>query len=68
MKNTDAAPKLRTPGVLAESLGRPLHRVLYVRRSRPHIRPAAMAGRLRVYDRDSLEAIRIEVAPAGYKF
>jgi hypothetical protein len=48
--------------VLAEDLGQPLHRVLYVLRSRQHIRPAAMAGRLRLYDRDALEAIRVELA------
>ena len=41
MKKPDNAPKLRTPGVLAEDLGQPLHRVLYVLRSRPQIRPAA---------------------------
>lgn len=62
MKKPDTAPKLRTPGVLAEDLGQPLHRVLYVLRSRQHIRPAAMAGRLRLYDRDALEAIRVELA------
>ena len=62
MRNPDTAPKLRTPGVLAEDLGQPLHRVLYVLRSRQHIRPAAMAGRLRLYDRDALEAIRVELA------
>ena len=61
MKKPDTAPKLRTPGVLAEDLGQPLHRVLYVLRSRQHIRPAAMAGRLRLYDRDALEAIRVEL-------
>jgi hypothetical protein len=47
VRNPDTAPKLRTPGVLAEDLCAPLHRVLYVLRSRQHIRPAAMAGRLR---------------------
>ena len=62
MRNPDTAPKLRTPGVLAEDLGQPLHRVLYVLRSRQHIRPAAMAGRLRLYDRDALESIRVELA------
>jgi hypothetical protein len=62
VRNPDTAPKLRTPGVLAEDLGQPLHRVLYVLRSRQHIRPAAMAGRLRLYDRDALEAIRVELA------
>lgn len=62
MRNPDPAPKLRTPGVLAEDLGQPLHRVLYALRSRQNIRPAAMAGRLRLYDRDALEAIRVELA------
>ncbi len=62
MRNPDTAPKLRTPGVLAEDRGQPLHRVLYVLRSRQHIRPAAMACRLRLYDRDGLEAIRVELA------
>jgi hypothetical protein len=62
VRNPDTAPKLRTPGVLAEDLGQPLHRVLYVLRSRQHIRPAAMAGRLRLYDPDALEAIRVELA------
>jgi hypothetical protein len=61
VRNPDTAPKLRTPGALAEDLGQPLHRVLYVLRSRQHIRPAAMAGRLRLYDRDALEAIRVEL-------
>ena len=62
MRRPDPTPKLRTPGVLAEDLGQPLHRVLYVLRSRPQIRPAAVAGRLRLYDRDALEAIRVEIA------
>ena len=62
VRNPDTAPKLRTPGVLAEDLGQPLHRVLYVLRSRQNIRPAAIAGRLRLYDRDALEAIRVELA------
>ncbi len=43
MRNPDTAPKLRTPGVMAEDLGQQLHRVLYVLRSRQHSRPAAMA-------------------------
>jgi len=57
----DSAPRFRTPGVLATILGEPLHRVLYVLRTRLHIRPAARAGRLRLYDRDSLALIRHEL-------
>lgn len=55
------APKLRTPGVLAADLGEPLHRVLYVLRTRSHIRPAARAGRLRLYERSALAQIRHEL-------
>jgi len=54
-------PKLRTPGVLAADLGEPLHRVLYVLRTRRHIRPAATAGRLRLYDRDAVAMLRHEL-------
>ncbi len=50
-------PRLRTPGVIAELLGVPLHRVQYVLRTRPHIRPAARAGRLRLYDNEAIAMI-----------
>ena len=59
MKKPDTAPKLRTPGVLAEDLGQPLHRVLYVLRSRQQIRPTARAGRLRLFDREAAKALGI---------
>ena len=55
-------PQLRTPGVLAADLGVPLHRVLYLLRTRRHIRPAATAGVLRLYDRDALDKLRHELA------
>lgn len=55
------APNLRTPGVLATDLGEPLHRVLYVLRTRKHIRPAARAGRLRLYPRAAIAQIRHEL-------
>jgi len=58
---SDSIPKLRTPGVLAAALGAPLHRVLYVLRTRRHIRPSANAGRLRLYDRDALAMLRHEL-------
>lgn len=54
-------PKLRTPGVLAAHLGVPLHRVLYILSTRHHIRPKAIAGRLRLYDRDALAMVRHEL-------
>ncbi len=62
MNDPKPIPKLRTPGVLAADLGEPLHRVLYVLRSRRHIRPAANAGRLRLYDRSAVELLRHELA------
>tara|TARA_E500000318_G_C3555800_1_gene211028 strand:+ start:1346 stop:1567 length:222 start_codon:yes stop_codon:yes gene_type:complete len=53
--------KLRTPGVLAADLDVPLHRVLYVLRTRTHIAPSARAGRLRLYDREAVALIRHEL-------
>ena len=58
---SECGPQLRTPGVLAADLGEPLHRVLYVLRTRHHIRPSARAGRLRLYDREALAMIRREL-------
>ena len=57
----EPVPKLRTAGVLASDLDEPLHRVLYVLRTRPHIRPAARAGQLRLYDREAVALIRHEL-------
>jgi len=53
-------PRLRTPGVIAEELGESLQRVQYILRTRPHIQPAALAGRLRLYDRQAVAMIRHE--------
>ncbi len=53
--------RLRTPGVLAADLDVPLHRVLYVLRTRGHIRPSARAGCLRLYDREAVALIRHEL-------
>ncbi len=60
MKTLSTLPRLRTPGVIAQELGESLTRVQYVLRTRPHIRPAALAGRLRLYDRDAVAMIRHE--------
>jgi hypothetical protein len=59
---TSEPPRLRTPGVLAELLGVPLHCVIYILRTRPHIRPAARAGRLRLYDNDAIAMVRHELS------
>ena len=54
-------PRLRTPGVIANELGESLSRVQYVLRTRKHIRPTAIAGRLRLYDRRAIAMIRHEL-------
>ena len=51
-------PKLITIGVIAAELGVPLHRVQHVLATRSHIRPAARAGTLRLFDRQSVAMIR----------
>jgi len=61
MLTDNAIPRLTTPGVIATQLGQPLHRVLYVLRTRSHISPVARAGTLRLYDRDAISAIRQEL-------
>ena len=53
--------RLRTPGVLAADLDVPLHRVVYILQTRDHIKPAARAGRLRLYDREAVALIRHEL-------
>jgi hypothetical protein len=38
-----------------------MHRVLHVLATRPAIRPAALAGRVRLYDRRAVEQVRAEL-------
>ena len=54
-------PRLMTPGIIAERLQVALPRVLYVLSTRPHIRPVARAGTLRLYDRDALAKVLHEL-------
>jgi hypothetical protein len=54
-------PQLRTPGRLAAELGVPLHRVLHILATRPHIRPSARAGTLRLFDCEALAQVRHEL-------
>lgn len=54
-------PKLLTPGIIANEVGAPLHRVLRVLVTRPHIRPAARAGIIRLYHRDAVALVRHEL-------
>ena len=58
MTGRENVPRLRTPGVIARELGEPLHRVLYVLQTRPFITPSARAGRLRLYDHETVALIR----------
>lgn len=55
-------PKLITPGVIATEVRAPLHRVLHILATRPHIQPAARAGTLRLYDRAAVAKVRHELS------
>jgi hypothetical protein len=55
-------PSLLTSGRIAALLGVPTGRVLHVLATRADIRPAALAGRVRLYDRDALARVRHEVS------
>jgi hypothetical protein len=55
-------PRLITPGVIAAEVNAPLHRVLHILATRPHIRPAARAGTLRLYERDAIAQVRHELS------
>jgi len=54
-------PSLLTPGRIASELGVPLSRVVYILATRPHIRPAARAGILRLYERQAIAYVRYEL-------
>jgi hypothetical protein len=54
-------PLLTTAGVMARELNEPLHRVLHVLRTRPHIRASARAGTLRLYDSRAVAQVRHEL-------
>jgi hypothetical protein len=55
-------PKLITAGIIAEQVNARLHRVLRILATRPHIRPAARAGTLRLYDREAVAMVRHELS------
>jgi len=58
---SDSAPRLITAGVIAAELHAPLHRVLRILATRPHIRPSARAGTLRLYDHRAVAMVRHEL-------
>jgi hypothetical protein len=61
VKTPSSVPRLLTPGVIASELHERLHRVLHVLATRQHIRPAARAGTLRLYDRRAVAMVRHEL-------
>lgn len=54
-------PDLLTSGKIAERLQQPLHRVLRVLATRNHIKPAARAGNLRLYNSRAVAMVRHEL-------
>ena len=60
----DSIPRLRTVGVIADDLSEPIHRVDYAIRAF-EIKPAATAGRLRLFDLAAVEQIWQALNPAG---
>ena len=54
-------PQLRTPGVIADELGVPLGRVLYVLQTRRHIKPIGRAGVLWLYSREAVGMVEGEL-------
>jgi len=58
---TETVPSLLTPGRIADALGVSLPRVLYILATRRHIRPAARAGTIRLFDREAVAQVRHEL-------
>lgn len=59
--DTAQTPKLRTTGTMARELGVALHRVQYVLATRPHIKPLAFAGNVRLWDSGAVAMVRHEL-------
>ena len=58
---TSTPPRLRTIEQVARELRVSRYRVRHIVRSRGHIRPVALAGRLRIFDRAAVARIRHEI-------
>lgn len=61
MPSYSRSPKLATVGVIATELGVSVDRVCRVLRSRRHIRPAAYAGNVRLFDNAAIAQVRHEI-------
>jgi len=55
-------PQMLTAGKIAQAVNAPLPRVLRILATRQHIRPAARAGTLRLYERDAIAQVRHELS------
>jgi hypothetical protein len=59
--NMTLVPRVRTAGSIAAELNQPLHRVVYILKTRGHIQPMCRAGRLRVYSSQAVAQVRYEL-------
>lgn len=59
--NTIHCPQLITVGRIAAQCGVPIHRVVNVLATRPHIRPLAKAGNVRLFDTTAVAMVRHEL-------
>ena len=57
----NAIPTLATTGEVAKTLGVPPQRIEYILRTRPHIRPRAIAAGARCFDDTAIGLIRDEL-------
>lgn len=58
---SNSPPSLVTVGVIACELGVPVDRVCRVLRTRPHIKPRAYAGNVRLFDNVAIAQVRHEI-------
>ncbi len=59
---TKVPVQLLTARVIAERIGVPIHRVRRILETRQDIKPAAMAGRTRLYNAAALARVRYELS------
>lgn len=60
-RDSTEVPSLLTAGLIAAELEVPLHRVLHILRTRPHIQPRARAGTLRLFRSEAIAQVRHEL-------
>jgi hypothetical protein len=61
MATNTTIPQLNTTGKIAADLGVPLRLVVRTLANCPHIRPAARAGIIRLYNSKAVEQLRAEI-------